>query len=662
METFVDRISAAVAQELELPAVDVRALISICNNPERGDFSLACFPLAAKLGQKGKQAAIELATRIAGIAIEEVEVEASGPFINFRINPTIVAQAVLTEVWSKEQYGSSEVGKGKTIVIDFSSPNIAKPFHLGHLRSTVIGWSLRQIFRARGYTVVGVNHLGDWGTQFGFMITAWKRWKADAEARIAAGEDQIMVFVDLYTRINTLAKEDPSVRDEARAWFKKLEDGDAEALELWRFFKDASLAEFQRVYDLLGIVHESDAGEAFYQDKMPAMVERLRESGLLVDGMTKKETAESIHQRALQKHEGALKDLAACKQKLEAPDLKDKERKKLQKKIDKTEAALPGLAKAVEETAGKIPAEDDGLRPQGVDLTDTKMGFAILIKGDGGTTYTTRDLTAVHYRCTTYQPEQILYVVGNPQRDHFVPWFEVVKKMGQDWSKGVRLEHVGFGKYLGMSTRSGTAVFLGEVLEKARVRAAEAAQAATKKVALSEEERERVARAIGTAAVKFFDLRGERTKDIDLSLAHQDEIDWDRLLDLKGDTGPYLQFAYARLAGILRRYKGQPDLGAVDFGLLGEPEAQLLIKVIGEFPAVIARAANDYEPSVVARYVIDLSQKTHSFVHHHRVIDAAAEGVDPETLRASRVFLVACAKKVIAEALDLLGIEALEQM
>ncbi len=688
MEPFLTQIATAVAETLACDVEKVRASVQPSGNPERGDLSLPCFPLAAATGNPGKDGAMAVAQKIGAIELADVSFEASGPFVNIRLAPEAVAREVLSAVWTKTPYGGSDEGKGKTIVIDFSSPNIAKPFHLGHLRSTVIGWSLGQLYRTLGYTVVGVNHLGDWGTQFGFMIAAWKRWKDEAEQRVKDGEIEIEVFADLYVRINSAAKEDPTVRAEAQAWFKKLEDGDPEARELWTYFVERSKKEFLRVYGILGIKHESDAGEAFYNDKMSAMVEHLKASGLLVDGETKTETAERKIATAKARRSTAQKKLAESEAKL--AKLEGKKLAKEQKKRDKLAASIPALEKAV--TGVFMPSDDDGSRPQGVDLG--KGQFAILLKSDGGTTYTTRDLTAAFYRKTTYDPHKVLYVVGNSQRDHFLPWFQIVKKMEPDapWADG--LEHVGFGNYLGMSTRKGTAVFLNEVLEKGRVKAKEMGEQATKKVELTAEETETVARAIGTGGLKFFDLKSERTKDIDLSVCavclhnppilgcgicqpclddgKQDPgahvLDWDRLLNLKGDSGPYLQFAYARLAGILRRYGEKVSFEAADTALLTEPESQALLKAIGEFPGKVKQAANANEPSVIARFVIELSQKTHSFVHHHRVIDAApsdeqaAAGATAETLRATRVLLVTCAKKVIAEALDLLGIEALERM
>ncbi|MCO5168389.1 MAG: arginine--tRNA ligase [Planctomycetes bacterium] len=678
MKQFFPRLAALVARLLELPAGEVEPLLATPKHPDHGDVALPCFALATKLGRKGKDAAPALAAELAGKVGGAGEplvraAEAAGPYLNLRLAPDLVAREVLEAAWSSARYGGSDAGRGKTIVIDFSSPNIAKPFHLGHLRSTVIGWSLRQIFRARGYTVVGVNHLGDWGTQFGLMIAAWRRWGDEAQRRIDAGEDEIDVFVDLYVRINGLKKQDPQVAEEGRGWFRRLEGGDDEARALWRFFVDKSKAEFARIYDVLGITHESDAGEAFYNDKMPATVEMLERTGLLVEGKSRLEQLEDAR--------GALERLVGAIDRLEgevAAAADEKQRKAKQKDLDKAKGKKGDLAKRVQalEAQAGTPQEDDedegagpaDRRPRGVlvDLGSKKEPFfAILLKADGGTTYTTRDLTAVRYRAETYRPEQILYVVGNTQRDHFVPWFKIVEKLaekGEGWAQGLRLEHVGFGNYLGMSTRGGTAVFLDEVLERARAAARVAADSAEKKVQLTDEQRERVARAIGTGAVKFFDLKGNRTNDIDLSVPGGGGIDWERLLNLRGDSGPYLQFAHARLAGILRRSEAPVTADGVDWALLGDPEAQALIKTIADFPDRVRQAAEEYEPSLISRYLLDLAQRIHVFLHERRVLEPRPEEGDVAAVRRARLLLVGAAKKVLAEALDLLGIEAVEQM
>ena len=635
MEGFLSEVAEAIGAVLGRPGAEIAPHLAPSRDATRGDLALPCFKLAGQLGRTGKDAAPALAREIADKLATGGDLiagaEATGPYVNVRLQPAAIARRTLEPLWAARRWGASEEGHGKTVVIDFSSPNIAKPFHLGHLRSTVIGWSLRQIFRALGYSVVGINHLGDWGTQFGFMIAAWKRWGKEGQARLDAGERDVDVFVDLYTRVNKAAKEDPALRDQARDEFRKLEQGDPEARKLWHFFVERSKREFARIYEVLGITHESDAGESFYEDKMPAALERLETAGLLVPGLTRREQALEAVERTQAKLAGVEAQLEQVRGE-RAAEADPKKHKKLDARAEKLSAQLPALRQKLSELQAGVPATEDGKRPRGVQVEGDGPGFCMLVKGDGSTTYSTRDIAAALYRGKTYQPERLLYVVGNEQRDHFTTWFKVVEKLGEPWARG--LAHVGFGRYLGMSTRGGSAVFLEEVLERARVKAREAADRATKKVELSEADKEHVARAIGVGAVKFFDLKAERIKNIDLRLpaeqteeepaSDEDEeegeappklqtskIDWDRLLDLKGETGPYLQFAYARLSGILRRHEGGAPGVPVDWSLLCEPETLDLIKVLGEWPGTIKQAAERLEPSVVARYLIQVAAVTH---------------------------------------------------
>jgi arginyl-tRNA synthetase len=600
VERFKDKVAAAVAEALQAPKDAVLASLEAPKDRSRGDLALPCFKLAKPLGKEGKSAAVEIAKDVVaktkkGGLIQDVQ--AAGPFVNFKLSPAGMAQDVLAECFASEKFGGSDVGRGKTIVIDYSSPNVAKPFHLGHLRSTVIGHSERKLYELLGYQVVGVNHLGDWGTQFGFMLAAWQRWGAEAQTRIEKGEDEIDVFVSLYVRVNQLAKEDEKVRDEARAWFKKLEDGDRAALDLWRYFVDKSKAEFQRIYDMLGIHHESDAGESFYNDKMKEVVDLARAKGVLVRG---------------QKQEKAEED-----------DLAD--------------------ARAAD------------ARPEGVDLGDPEkggLGFAILLKSDGGTTYLTRDLAAVFFRERTYRPEKIVYVVGAPQILHFRQLKAILAKLAPELEP--KVVHVPFGQYLGMSTRKGTAVFLKEVLERAKVAAQQAADEAKMKADLTPAEIEANARIIGVGAVRFFDLRSHRVNDIDLATP-EGGVDLERLLAPKGDTGPYVQWTYARLSGVLRKLGREPT-PSVDFAKLSEPEASALVKAIAELAGTVKVAAEQLQPSIVARYLLDLASAANQFLHVHRVIDA-----EP-AVRDARALLVACARKAVGQCLDLLGIEPLEKM
>jgi arginyl-tRNA synthetase len=360
---------------------------------------------------------------------------------------------------------------------------------------------------------------------------------------------------------------------------------------------EKSKAEFQRIYDMLGIHHDSDAGESFYNDKMKEVVDLARAKGILVRG---------------QKQE-----------------------------------------KAEEDDLGDARAAD--ARPEGVDLGDPEkggLGFAILLKSDGGTTYLTRDLAAVFFRERTYHPEKIVYVVGAPQILHFRQLKAILAKLAPELEP--KVVHVPFGQYLGMSTRKGTSVFLKEVLERARVAAQQAADEAKKKADLTPAEIEANARIIGIGAVRFFDLKSSRVNDINLATP-EGGLDLCRLLAPKGDTGPTVQYTYARLSGILRKLGHEPSL-QVDFSKLAEPEAASVVKTIAEYSGHVKAAAEQLEPSIVARYLLDLASSATQFIQVHRVIDA-----EP-AVRDARALLVACARKVIKQCLDLLGIEPLEKM
>lgn len=603
MDIFKTEIAARVGKALGLAADEVAAMLEAPKDPKRGDVALPCFKLVKPLGREGKSAPVEIAKDI--VARTEKgdllsAIEAAGPFVNFKLAPGALQASVLKAIMKPGRYGGSDEGEGKKVVIDYSSPNIAKPFHLGHLRSTVIGHAIRRLYESLGYEVVGVNHLGDWGTQFGFMMAAWQRWKADAEERIRKGEGEIDVFVSLYVKINKLAKDDPKVRDEARSWFQRLEKGDAEARRLWQYFVGASKKEFDRIYKILGISHESDAGESFYEDKMKPVVELLRQKGLLARG-----------QRQERPEEDALDEAAA------------------------------------------------DARPEGVELGDPEeggLGFAIVLKSDGGTTYVTRDLAAAFYRENTYHPEKIVYVVGSPQILHFRQLKKILELAGVAWQE--KMIHVPFGQYKGMSTREGNVVFLDDVLARAKEMSVEASKSADKKQDLTEEEILAIAPKIGAGAVKFFDLKTNRVNDIELPKNPDNSINLDRVLAKEGETGPYAMYAHARCAGILRKAGLEPTVEGVDFALLDEPETREVVKALGQHPAKVRQALAEHEPSVIARHLLDVAQALSTFYAkpNLKVVDA-----EPAVKKA-RVLLIAAAKKVIAQCLDLLGMDALEKM
>lgn len=253
------------------------ALIEIPKNQQHGDLAFPCFTMAKLLKKSPALIASEIAEKVTGGPIEKAE--AVGPYVNIFFNKSVVSNHILSEVLTHpDTYGRSSSGEGKTIVLDFSSPNIAKPFSMGHLRSTVIGNALANIAKKCGFNTVKVNHLGDWGTQFGKLITAYKKWGSESKVK----ESPIEELFKLYIKFHEEVELHPELDDEARAWFKKLEDGHEEAASLWKWFRDESLTEFQRIYDLLGIEFDSYNGEAFYNDKMNDVVKKLVENNLLV--------------------------------------------------------------------------------------------------------------------------------------------------------------------------------------------------------------------------------------------------------------------------------------------------------------------------------------------------------------------------------------------
>ena len=279
MIDFKAKIAEELSKIVDINKEELESYIEVPKDTKNGDYSFPCFKLAKELKKAPQMIADDIKEKInlEGTGIEKVEVV--GGFLNFFIEKETIAKEVLNEVASKEEYGKSKIGEGKNIVIDYSAPNIAKPFHIGHLRSTVIGGALSNIYKFLGYNVTGINHLGDYGTQFGKLIEGYKLWGDEYDI----DKDPINELTKIYIRINNLCKEDEKVLEACRDNFKKLEDGDPYCTELWERFKNVSLKEFQRVYDLLGSKFESLNGEAFYADKMPEVIELLEKSGKLTE-------------------------------------------------------------------------------------------------------------------------------------------------------------------------------------------------------------------------------------------------------------------------------------------------------------------------------------------------------------------------------------------
>ena len=556
-----------IASELAkvIDSLDQDAILNLLEQPKSSDLGDIAFPAfsLAKVERKAPQAiAADIAEKIDQSAFEKVV--ATGPYVNFFLDKSKISDQVIKSVIEAgADYGQQDEGHGQNITIDLSSPNIAKPFSVGHLRSTVIGDALSNIFKKMGYNTIKINHLGDWGKQFGLLMVAYKKW-GSKEAVEANPIDELL---KLYVRINAEIETDQALDDEGRLWFKKLEDGDPEATQLWQWFRDESLVEFNRIYELLGVEFDSLNGEAFYNDKMDEAVKILEEKGLL------------------------------------------------------------------EESRGASI----------VNLDDFELPPAMIKKSDGATLYITRDIATAIYRARTYNFVKNVYAVGQEQSNHFKQLKAVLKKMGFDWSDD--MIHVDFGLVTKnrqkLSTRKGNIILLEPTLQEAISRAK--AQIEAKNPDL--ENKEQVARAVGVGAVKFYDLKTDRRNGYDFDL--------EAMVSFEGETGPYVQYAYARIQSILRKGDFQP-LTDGNYSL-NDTESWEIIKLLQDFARVIKRASDNYDPSLIAKYAINLAQAFNKYYAHTRILDESPE-------RDSRLALSYATAVVLKEALRLLGVEAPEKM
>ena len=556
-----------IASELAkvIDSLDQDAILNLLEQPKSSDLGDIAFPAfsLAKVERKAPQAiAADIAEKIDQSAFEKVV--ATGPYVNFFLDKSKISDQVIKSVIEAgADYGQQDEGHGQNITIDLSSPNIAKPFSVGHLRSTVIGDALSNIFRKMGYNTIKINHLGDWGKQFGLLMVAYKKW-GSKEAIEANPIDELL---KLYVRINAEIENDPELDEEGRLWFKKLEDGDPEATELWQWFRDESLVEFNRIYKLLGVEFDSLNGEAFYNDKMDEAVQILEEKGLL-----KESKGASI-----------------------------------------------------------------------VELDDVNLPPAMIKKSDGATLYITRDIATAIYRARTYNFVKNIYAVGQEQSNHFRQLKAVLKKMGFDWSDD--MVHVDFGLVTKnrqkLSTRKGNIILLEPTLQEAISRAK--AQIEEKNPEL--ENKEEVAHAVGVGAVKFYDLKTDRRNGYDFDL--------EAMVSFEGETGPYVQYAYARIQSILRKANFTPSTDATYS--LSDPESWEIIKLLQDFSRVVKRAAENYDPSLIAKYAINLAQAFNKYYAHTRILDESPE-------RESRLALSYSTAVVLKEALRLLGVDAPEKM
>ena len=578
MQTIKLRIAEKIASavlainaEAQLNAQDVAAMLEYPPDSNMGDLAFPCFKLSKVL----RRSPVQIASALCEALTEDEligSIEAVNGYLNIKIANSYLGTTVIPEILQKsDRYGAQTFGCGKKVVLDYSSPNVAKPFHIGHLGTTVIGHSLRRLHEFAGYECYGINYLGDWGTQFGKLIVAYRKWGS----REAVEQEGIDKLVELYVRINNAIKGDPergipaddALADESRAEFHKLEMGDEENLALWKWFVEISLAEYERTYRQLGISFDSYLGESFYTDKMPAQVQKLRDMGLL-----------------------------------------------------------------------KI---DDGASI--VDLSEYNMPPCLILKRDGSTLYPTRDIAAAVYRKENYHFDKAIYVTSAQQCLHFAQWFKVVEMMGYPWYN--ELVHIPYGTVSlngeKLATRTGNVVLLKDLFALA----IEKVSGIVNEKNPNLENKDEVAEAIGVGAIVFYYLTNNRIKDINFSL--------EEALSFEGNTGPYVQYTYARACSVLSRAGEVADAPAQ---ITTEEEA-VLVKTLCRFGERVCSAIADYEPSYITRFILDVAAAFNRFYHNCTIL-----GADDPAVRASRVKLTEATKIVLGNAFDLICLSKTEKV
>ena len=561
-EKIVESIKT-INPDITMEKADIIAMLEYPPDSKMGDLALPCFKMSKVL----RMAPVKIAATIAeGLDAPCVaRAEAVNGYLNIFLDGKALGEKVVCEVREKgDKYGAPDFGKGKTVVLDYSSPNVAKPFHIGHLGTTVIGHSLKKLHEFAGYSCVGINYLGDWGTQFGKLIVAYRKW-GNKELIEEGGIDKL---VELYVKFHEAAEADPALNDEARAEFRKLELNDEDNIALWKWFVEISLAEYKKTYAQLDIEFDSYKGESFYTDKMPAQVQKLRDMGIM-----------------------------------------------------------------------KI---DDGASI--VDLEEYGMPPCLILKRDGSTLYPTRDIAAAVYRKQTYDFDKAIYVTSAGQSLHFAQWFKVVELMGYDWFD--KLVHVPYGTVSingeKLATRTGNVILLRDLF----------ATAIEKVAALMEEKnpnlegKEKIAEQIGVGAVVFYYLSNNRIRDINFVM--------EDALSFEGNTGPYVQYTYARTCSVLSK-SGSYDKTAEL--CITTPEEAELIKVLARFEEHVCDAIDTYEPMVITRYILDVAGAYNRFYHNCSIL-----GAENEQIKNTRLALTEAAKTVLGNAFGLICLAKTEKV
>ncbi|MFC1686088.1 arginine--tRNA ligase [Nanoarchaeota archaeon] len=562
---FRKEVAAAISKYVPLKKDEVLAVLEKPRYSNLGDIAFPCFILSKKLKKNPVEIANNLSKEFLIMPEGIIKIIPLGAYVNFFIDKKLMGKEVIENIQKKKKkYGSFPVGKEKTIVMDSSHPNIAKPMSIGHLRSTIIGNSLYKILSFMGYKVVRMNHFGDYGTQFGKLLVAYKKWGKPLEKDMK--KDPIKTMLKLYVRFTEEAEKDEKLQDEAREMFKLLELNDPWALKLWKKFRELSLNEFKSFYKILGVDYDVYGGESFYRKRARAVVEDLKKRKIAKESMK----------------------------------------------------------------AWIIPHKE----------YDSPF---IIEKSDGTTLYSTRDLAAANDWHNKFKFDKLLYVVASEQNLYFKQLFSSLKVMGYKWAKDC--QHVSFGMiYLPgkkMSTRKGNVVFLEDVLEKTFKLTREV----IKDAKYPKAEKEKIAKAVGISALVYGDLSNDRVKDI--------KFDWSVLLRLEGDSGPYIQYTYARAKSILRNLKAKD--GIFNPSEL-TPEEEALIVQLSEFPSKVQEASEKFMPNLIANYIADLADLFNSFYEKCPVMKAEKQ------TKETRAALTASTAQVLHTGMSLLGMIPLERM
>ena len=567
MKDFKEIIANKLSKIIDMDINEIKESIEIPKDTKHGDYAFPCFKLAKTLRKSPQLIAQDLKEQI---ELDENinNVEVIGGYINFYINKNILTLEVFKQIESNEEYGKSKLGNGKNIIVEYSSPNIAKPFHIGHLRTTLIGNALYNVYKYLGFNTTSINHLGDYGTQFGKMIEGYKLWGNEYDLTV----DPINKMMDIYVRINELCKKDEEVLERCRENFKLLEKKDSYCLELWNKFKNLSMIEFNKIYDLLGVKFDVIKGESFYADKTDEVIKKLKEKNVLI--------------------------------------------------------------------------ESDGAKI--VDLSESGIDTPCLIqKANGSSIYASRDLAAIMYRAKTYDFDKCLYVVAYEQNLYFKQIFEVAKYLvDEKYQKG--LIHVSYGMVSlptgKLSTRLGNVVKIDELLNKTINKAKEIILEKNPNL----ENKDEIAKKVGIGAIIFNTLSTSNIKD--------EIFDWDVALNFQGETGPYIQYTYVRTKSILDKVDKIEKVENIDITKLEDEYSQNIIKLIYNFEDILVQVINKNEPSILARYLIDLSKAFSLFYNENKIV------VDDENEKNARIYLTYCVSKVLKQGTKLLGMQMPEKM